>query len=291
MFNHSVFQKVSFHNKDFIVMRDDLIHNTFSGNKARKLAFALDIKYSPIKKIVSFGGNQSNFMLALSQLAILKDCLFEYWTRSLPKFLKNAPNGNYKIALKNGMKIFETSENISKHILEKKYAKENVLIFDQGGREPLAEIGIKQMAKDILDFNQRNSIKKFSVFIASGTGTTAYYLQKHLPQNSVFTTPCVGNNLYLKEQMLTLENDISYIPNILGNTQNLQFGELSIDNLNIYKALKVQTNIEFDLLYDPSAWLTLLKNYKEIAKPIIYIHCGGTSGNETMIKRYARFLR
>ncbi|MEY8701524.1 1-aminocyclopropane-1-carboxylate deaminase, partial [Francisella philomiragia] len=70
----SLFQKISFENKDFIVMRDDLNHPIFSGNKARKLAYFLKNpdKYSHIKTIISFGVNQSNFMLALSQLAKIK---------------------------------------------------------------------------------------------------------------------------------------------------------------------------------------------------------------------------
>ena len=53
-----------------------------------------------------------------------------------------------------------------------------------------------------------------------------------------------------------------------------------------------QTNIEFDLLYDPLGWICMqeyLKTYNHTDLPtIIYIHQGGILGNETMIQRYKR---
>lgn len=111
----SLFQKISFENKDFIVMRDDLSHPIFSGNKARKLAYLLNNpeKYSHIQTIISFGGNQSNFMLALSQLAELKGWNFHYWIKPLPKFLRQTKNGNLKLALDNGMQLFETLSSLN----------------------------------------------------------------------------------------------------------------------------------------------------------------------------------
>ena len=66
---NNLFQKITFQNKSYIIMRDDLCHPILSGNKARKLQYILDDNESlHIAKIVSFGGNQSNFMFALSQL-------------------------------------------------------------------------------------------------------------------------------------------------------------------------------------------------------------------------------
>ena len=84
-------------------------------------------------------------------------------------------------------------------------------------------------------------------------------------------------------------NKLTY-PKILEPNFKTYFGQLDIENYNIYKNLLDQTNIEFDLLYDPIAWRTLLEYYDQLPKPVIYIHCGGTSGNETMIARYKRFL-
>jgi len=46
--------------------------------------------------------------------------------------------------------------------------------------------------------------------------------------------------------------------------------------------------VEFDLLYDPHGWLTLLENPELFEKPLLYIHQGGLLGNESMLKRYER---
>ena len=124
---HPLFQKITFENKDFIIMRDDLSHPILSGNKARKLAYLLNNpdKYSHIRTIVSFGGNQSNFMLALSQLAKIKKWDFHYWVKPLPKFLKHNKNGNLKSSLANGMKLFETTETLNLDNIQKNYYEKN----------------------------------------------------------------------------------------------------------------------------------------------------------------------
>jgi 1-aminocyclopropane-1-carboxylate deaminase len=46
--------------------------------------------------------------------------------------------------------------------------------------------------------------------------------------------------------------------------------------------------VEFDLLYDPHGWLTLLENPELFDNPLLYIHQGGLLGNESMLKRYER---
>ncbi|AJI48140.1 1-aminocyclopropane-1-carboxylate deaminase [Francisella philomiragia] len=288
----SLFQEISFENKDFIVMRDDLNHPIFSGNKARKLAYLLKNpdKYSRIKTIVSFGGNQSNFMLALSQLAKIKGWDFHYWIKPLSKFLKNAKNGNLKIALENGMQLFETTSSLNLESIKTNYNIGNSLyFFDQGGRNAFAEEGIADCANEIKKYCLENDIDNYSVVVASGTGTTALYLEKYLP-NKVYTIACVGDNQYLKKQFNDIDNGLKH-PKILNLNFKTHFGQLDIQNYAIYQKLLEQTEIEFELLYDPIAWRALLNEHHKLTKPIIYIHCGGTSGNETMIARYTRLTR
>lgn len=289
----SPFQRVNFDNKDFIVMRDDLSHPIFSGNKARKLAYILKEpeKYSQIKTIVSFGGNQSNFMLALSQLAKLIGWQFEYWIKPLPKFLKENKTGNLDLALKNGMSLQQTTDTLNLTGIQNRYpntSAANTLFFDQGGRNPNAEIGLAACANDIKDYCQKNSIDSYSVVVASGTGTTALYLEKYLP-NKVYTVSCVGSDEYLTDQFVSIDKTLKH-PQILQKSFKSNFGQLDIKNHQIYQELLKQTAVESELLYDPIAWRVLLENYDNLPKPIIYIHCGGTSGNETMINRYKRLL-
>ena len=287
----SPFQQISFENKDFIVMRDDLSHPVFSGNKARKLAYILNNpdKYLHTHTIVSFGGNQSNFMLALSQLAKLKGWNFHYWIKPLPKFLEQNKNGNLKLALDNGMQLFETLSSLNLENIKANYCiiDSSLYFFDQGGKNPNTKQGISECAEEIKKYCQENSINDYSVVIASGTGTTALYLEKYLP-NKVYTIPCVGSSDYLKEQFVSIDAELAQ-PKIISPNFKNSFGQLDIANYNIYLKLLKQTKIEFDLLYDPIAWRSLLTNYHQLPKPIIYIHCGGISGNQTMLARYQRF--
>ncbi|ASG69003.1 1-aminocyclopropane-1-carboxylate deaminase [Francisella halioticida] len=272
-------------------MRDDLNHHIFSGNKARKLAYILSNpgNYEQIKTIISFGGNQSNFMLALSQLAKIKNWAFHYWVKPLPKFLKQNKNGNLKFALENGMQLFESNEELKLKNIKSKYQNaKDFYFFDQGGKNPSAEEGIASCALEIKKYCEENKIEDYSVVVASGTGTTAIYLEKYLKQK-IFTIPCVGSSQYLKQQFNYIDKTLNH-PQVLESQFQKNFGQLDIENYNIYKKLLQQTAIEFDLLYDPIAWRVLLANYNNLPKPIIYIHCGGTSGNITMINRYKKFL-
>lgn len=285
-----IFQKVTFDNKPFIIMRDDLSHPILSGNKARKLGYILKNpnNFSHIKTIVSFGGNQSNFMLALSQLAKLKKWKFHYWIKPLPNFLRQQKLGNIKSALDNGMQLFETQQELNLNSIKNLYQNldNSFYFFDQGGRQKEAEEGIKNCANEIYQYCQNNNIISYSVVIASGTGTTALFLEKYLP-NKVYTISCIGDDDYLKRQMLGINNEINF-PKILSKPFKSNFGSLNSENYKIYKNLLKQTNIEFDLLYDPVAWRVLLENYHSLPKPIFYIHCGGISGNLSMIKRYEK---
>ncbi len=284
-----LFQNITFDNKKFIIMRDDLSHPIFSGNKARKLAYILKLPqdFKHIKTIVSFGGNQSNFMYALSQLAKLMGWHFEYWVKPLPKFLASSPNGNLQLSLKNGMQLQTTQEEMTLDNIKSKYNNSDGLyFFDQGGRDNNAEIGIRELATEIKNYCLDNNIKQYTVIVASGTGTTALYLEKHLP-NKVYTVACVGDNKYLKQQFNSVDSTIAH-PQILQNKSKTNFGQLNVDFYNIYKKLLLETDIEFDLLYDPTTWIYMLDSYNQLPKPIIYIHCGGTSGNITMLNRYKR---
>ena len=127
-----------------------------------------------------------------------------------------------------------------------------------------------------------------NVFLPSGTGTTALFLQKHLPLNRVYTTPCVGDERYLKKQFSVLEEDETHHPKILNLEKKHHFGKLYKENYKIWLKLHQQTGVEFDLLYDPLGWRVLLAHPELFSKPTLYIHQGGVLGNESMLPRYER---
>lgn len=272
----SPIQKISFRDKTFFVKRDDLLSAEFSGNKARKFAYFLQNPPQNIDKIISYGSNQSNAMYSLSVLAKMLKVEFLYVCKHLNEPLRQNPFGNYKYALQNGMKIFlsDDPEQFCQSLKDEKS-----LYIKEGGAMSEAEFGIKILADEI---NEWAKDEVYDLFLPSGTGTTALFLQKHTHLN-VYTVPCVGKRAYLKEQFLAL-CDEKYHPTILNPPKKYHFGALKKELFDIWQELKMSTDIEFDLLYDPIGWLTLMQN--SFKNPILYIHQGGVIGNESLIQRY-----
>ena len=262
---------------DFYLKRDDRIDPDFSGNKARKFLWLLETGMPGIRRVVSYGSIQSNAMYSLSVLAKMRGWRFEYYVHHIPGFLRKNPHGNYLGALQNGMVLHE-GESLPD------IDDSDTLLIEEGGRDIRSEYGIAKLAKELQDRFGESSVQ---IFLPSGTGTTALFLQKHLPWR-VYTTPCVGDARYLKAQFKVLESDERYHPTILETPRKYHFGKLYRDFVKIWIELKKETEVTFDLLYDPKGWLAILANREILQGPLCYIHQGGLLGNESMIRRYER---
>ena len=269
------------------VKRDDLLDANFSGNKARKFYYFFKNEFSKVKKVVSYGSNQSNAMYSLSVLAKMKGWKFDYYVDHLPSYLEENPHGNYKYALENGMQL-HVGQDIFTPTKE-----EDTLFIEEGGRDFYAEFGLKILAEEIEVWREEQGIEELNIFLPSGTGTTALFLQKAFvgmkaTHSTVYTVPCVGGVEYLKKQFLMLEKDEVFHPTIVTPSKKRHFGKLYRESYVMWLALQEKMGVEFDLLYDPHGWLTLLENPKLFDKPLLYIHQGGVIGNESMLMRYER---
>lgn len=271
--------QICFKNHDFFVLRDDLIGGEFNGNKARKLEFLLKTELSMYKSVLSHGSSQSNAMSALSSFAKLKNLDFFYYPTHISSFLAQNPCGNFAFALKNGMKII-----IQKSEFDSLKNSPSTLFIPEGVACDKAEQGFKSQARLIDNLSAKLGCE-FDIFLPSGTGTSAAFLAKN-SRFSVFTTPCVGSVEYLAKQIFTLAPDSKV--RILPPAIKAYFGDLKLEFLHIWQSLKEQTNITFELLYDPLGWLTLLANLSAFSKPILYIHQGGLNGLDSQLARYER---
>ena len=98
--------------REFYVKRDDENSlsgpalSSVSGNKSRKLLHLSKMKPFP-DILASYGGSQSNSMLAIAKVAASSSAgsTFIYFMKPLPKFLKSCPTGNLKAALDLGMLV------------------------------------------------------------------------------------------------------------------------------------------------------------------------------------------
>ncbi|NCD11602.1 MAG: 1-aminocyclopropane-1-carboxylate deaminase/D-cysteine desulfhydrase [Epsilonproteobacteria bacterium] len=284
LFPPSPFEKGTFQNQLFYLKRDDLLDKDFAGNKARKFHYFLTHDFPHIKRVVSSGSNQSNAMYSLSILARLKGWEFIYVCDHIPHFLKENPIGNYKAALQNGMKIVESSSR-EEEVL--KWLDEKSLQVEEGGRQVEAEEGVKRLAEELMIDVKTDGLCDPYVFLPSGTGTTALFLQKHLPF-PVYTCPTVGDSAYLQKQWEMVAPHFGHYPTILETKQKYHYGKLYVEFYVLWQRLKGEMSVEFDLVYDPVGWTALLEHLPQLKGTPVYIHQGGILGNSSMEERYKR---
>lgn len=278
---NSPISKISLGKREFLVKRDDLIDPYLAGNKYRKLYSLLNAPSNALNKIISYGGTQSNAMLAIAAMCKRKNWEFVYYTKPVSLSLKEQEGGNYFHSLSLGMRHVEIQEELYRDFISslRLNLDERTFVIDQGGADKSARDGLEALASEIREAN----LDCKSLATPSGTGTTALYLALALPECKVYTTPCVGNGEYLREQMSAL-CEIPQNLIIIEPDKKWHFAKPYPEFFDVYSKLK-EEGIEFDLLYAPAMWLSLINHTKE---KILYIHSGGVSGNESMLKRYKR---
>ncbi len=318
-------QKIIFRGATYYLKRDDLyappdvrgqripssLKLGFSGNKARKLHHYIQADLPEIRRLVSYGSAQSNMLFSLSCLAKLKGWKLDFYVDHIASHLEQNPRGNYAAALVNGAQIHSLgdkcrAENISLARYVEAIVEEDEagLYIPEGGHFPQAEQGIKILAEEIQTWVSENNIKDPCLMLPSGTGTTALYLQKHL-NFKVLTCACVGSMDYLRQQFSCLSQKPRDHPEILqpppgahGQVRKYHFGKCYPEFYSIWRELKEQTGVCFDLLYDPLGWICLLEylhknrvNKDTQQGSMIYLHQGGLLGNDSMRFRYERASR
>ena len=276
---NSPISKLVIDSRSFFVKRDDLIEPYLAGNKYRKLYTLLKTPSSEFKTIISYGGTQSNAMLAIAAMCKEKAWEFIYYSKPISHVQKHSKVGNYSISLSLGMKHIEIQHNLYRDFISSLRVSidESTFIIEQGGAVAEARKGLEVLAQEIRDANL--SVKALAT--PSGTGTTALFLALSLPEYKIYTTPCVGDVAYLKVQMQAL-HEIPKNLIILKPKKKYHFAKPYLEFYEIYKKV-LDAGVEFDLLYAPAMWEALLSQTKE---EVLYIHSGGVSGNESMLERY-----
>jgi 1-aminocyclopropane-1-carboxylate deaminase/D-cysteine desulfhydrase-like pyridoxal-dependent ACC family enzyme len=228
-------------------------------------------------------------MLAIAHLARAKGWAFHYWCKRLPERVRDNPAGNLAEALRLGMRLHEVPRDRYEErvaALRGMAKGPDLLFIPQGGADPIAEAGVARLAGEVTAWAEEAGVTRFTVATPSGTGTTAFYLRKHLPDRvEVVTTPAVGDARVLEAQWSALEEGAARRPRILMRRPKWPFAKPNRDYLAIWRACE-KAGILFDLLYAPKMWLELLAHYDELPRPILYIHSGGTSGNATQLEKY-----
>ena len=158
------------------------------------------------------------------------------------------------------------------------------LFINEGVWQPQAEAGFISQARQIERWAEAEG-KVVDIFLPSGTGTSAAFLAKHV-KFDVYTCPCVGDADYLKSEIeaLTPNSKVRILP----PPKKYHFGDLKPELYQIWREVCEQTGIEFELIYDPVGFLTMIANLDAFKNEILYIHQGGALGNISQKLRYER---
>ena len=277
---------VKFRGRSFYIKRDDLIDPCLSGNKYRKLYALRQTPSNTYKKVISYGGGQSNAMLSIACLCKSKGWEYHYYTKTLPSYLKNGLEGNLEQAIELGMIVHEVShENYEAQVKAlQALEEEGTLVISQGGADEIASKGVEVLANEINLWKKEKNLAKLIVVLPSGTGSTSLYLKAFLNKDiELYTVVLVGDEAFQLEQWKRLSN--GPYPKILPSAKK-KFAKPYDEYLEIYQELKSETKIEFDLIYAPKTWIQITEQLLESESEILYIHTGGVSGNQTMLERY-----
>ncbi|NOQ29489.1 MAG: 1-aminocyclopropane-1-carboxylate deaminase [Helicobacteraceae bacterium] len=273
-----------FRGRTYHIKHDELIDLELSGNKFRKLYTLIQTPSSKYKKIISYGGSQSNAMYSISALCKRKGWSFEYYTKTLSSEVEKSTHSNFALSIKNGMLVKEVKHNeydqTIQKLLEKKFDAETFLV-KQGGAQKEAQYGINNLA---LEIRKQFKNENINIITPSGTGTTAFYLAKELSEHKIYTTACVGQNEYLKDQ-IELLGELPKNLTLLQSSKKYHFASLYKEFIELFLEFK-KAGIEFDLLYAMKMWTTLIENIDSVKGDILYVHSGGLVGNESMLERY-----
>ncbi|MDO8453708.1 MAG: pyridoxal-phosphate dependent enzyme, partial [Sulfurimonas sp.] len=170
----SPISKMNLDGRDFYVKRDDLIDPFLAGNKYRKLYTLLKTPKEKYNKIISYGGTQSNAMLAIAAMCRNKKWEFTYFTKPLSTLQKEQNEGNFFHAITLGMQHVEINEEYYKEYISSLRINmdEKSYLIDQGGADKSAKEGLEVLAIEI----REAKLNLKSLATPSGTGTTALFL-------------------------------------------------------------------------------------------------------------------
>lgn len=273
--------------KNFYVLRDDLGEFLLNGNKGRKMHYLLDddnlqkmLKSKDInnKTIISFGSNQSNAMASLSKFCNIKNLDFVYVTNHSVKEIFS--NSNLDLAIKYGAKIIYSSPEKSIDIARKIADENGYFLINEGVCEDFARYGFEKLANIIND----NFDDTYDVFLPSGTGTSATFLQYYLKDLQVFTTPCYKDSDFLEKNIKMLDENSRL--KVLSPPKKFEFGGLYDELYDMIMFVNQVSSIEFELIYDSVGFVSIKHNLNKLKQNIIYIHQGGEIGHKSQLLRY-----
>lgn len=168
----SPLQSVQFCGKRIFVKRDDLLHPIISGNKYRKLKYAIRAIPSSCDTILSFGGPYSNHIHALAHVGNITKLKTIGYIRG-----NEISNQTLDYCRNEGMRLKFKEANVYRNLANStdfvnKQLENGIYVLPEGGDTVHCELGVLELFNEIVD--QLPSTKV--IVVAVGTGCTFEWL-------------------------------------------------------------------------------------------------------------------
>jgi len=304
-------EKIKFHNKEFLIKRDDYTGSDFLGNKIRKLEYLLyEAKKIKADIIFTCGGGQSNHARATASAAArlgIRTKLFLWGNEN------NRSNGNLFLDKMYGCEIvylnkkeFENVDEImttERMKLVKK--RKRVYVIPAGGSTTL---GIWGYINFVNELKQQINLKNIDgIFSACGSGGTAAGLLVGAALNKIklkiYTVNVLLSKEVIRKKILQLAEgavleynlnckiDESYLEIIDGYSKE-GYKNISDDKIKLISEFASETGILLDPAYTGKAFCAYnnLIFKKGNWKKAIFLHTGGIYGTFTKRDEYLKSL-
>lgn len=275
----------------FFIKRDDLIHPEISGNKWRKLKFALKhAKKQGLKGILTFGGAYSNHIVASAaacKLQGLESIGFIRGEELQPE------NHSLQMAESFGMEFQFLSreayrtKNEEEFLFDLQKKHPGYLIIPEGGYTPWALPGVAEILSEI-DFNADY------ISTACGTGATAAGLCS-AQKGIVLGFPVLKNGGFIQTEV---EQLLNYTPENFHLFTEYHFGgyaKIKGDLIRFKDYFESETNIELDCVYTVKHFYgifdLLKKDFFPKGSTLVALHTGGLQGNQSMSEKINRMRK
>jgi D-cysteine desulfhydrase len=304
-------EKIKFHNKEFLIKRDDYTGSDFLGNKIRKLEYLLfEAKKIKTDLIFTCGGDQSNHARATASAAAklgIRTKLF-LWGKEY-----NRSDGNLFLDKMYGSEIVYLNkkefENVDEIMTSERMKlvkkRKRVYVIPAGGSTTL---GIWGYINFITELKQQINLKNIDgIFSSCGSGGTAAGLLVGAALNKIKLKIYAVNVLAPKEIIrkkilqlaegavleynLNCKIDESFLEIIEGYSKE-GYKNISDNKIKLIIEFAKETGILLDPAYTGKAFYAYndLILDKGKGKKVIFLHTGGIFGTFTKRDEYLKSL-
>ncbi len=266
------------------IKRDDLLHPQFGGNKWRKLKYNLvHARKNNYHTLLTFGGAWSNHIYATAAAGKA----YDFKTIGIIRGEEHDPlNATLAFARDCGMQLHYVDraqyrqKNAAQYLNELKHQFGHVYVLPEGGSNPLALEGCKEIIAEIaVPFN--------TICCASGTGATLAGLISALrpDQSAIGFSALKGGSFLADEVKAFLQNKPSDADWRIEDRFHFGgYAKINDELIHFMKSFKTDYGITLDAVYTGKMFYGLFELIKTGAFDrgctIIAIHSGGLQGNK-----------